>query len=112
MEVALAVGGIGLGIVLFIVASGHIDSLRITNFLGLPYESYGYPLPWLFQVGDISQPPTAIAFGLSVNGTVGWSAFYEDLAFWLVLPIAALELSGHVAVPYFMRMLKLRREKR
>lgn len=43
---------------------------------------------------------------------VNWVAFGEDLLFWFAVSIAAVEGVSHVAVPYVMRVLKLRREKR
>jgi hypothetical protein len=110
-EFALGIGGIGLGIVLFVVASGHVYAFGGPSFRFLPYESWGYPLPWLFQAGSLYRAPTVLAFGLSVDGGVAWSAFYEDLAFWLALPIAIIELSMH-GVPYVMRVLKVEPQSR
>lgn len=109
-ELALAIGGVGLGIGLFLVASGHVYSERFIGLLS--FETWGYPLPWLSLGGEVYVPPTSLGLGLSVDGWVTWSAFYMDLAFWAALPTAALELSSHFALPYVMQALRLRREKR
>jgi hypothetical protein len=102
-ELALAIGGVGLGTTLFIIASSHV------YFQEMSYMSWGYPLPWHFA-GDLIPPSSFPIPGLNL-GAVAWGAFYEDLLFWLALPVATIEISAH-SVPYIMRVLKLRREKR
>jgi hypothetical protein len=102
-EFALAIGGIGVGTVLFIIASSHV------YFNEAFYISWGYPWPWHFAGDTVMATP--FPFGFDV-GAVAWSAFYLDLAFWLALPIAAIQFSARIAVPYVIRFLKIRREKR
>jgi len=101
-ELALVIGGVGLGTTLFIIASGHV------YFQEVFYMSWGYPLPWHYA-GDLVIPNAFPIPGLNL-GYVIWSAFYEDLLFWLALPVATVEISAH-SVPYIMRVLKLRQEK-
>ena len=101
-ELAFAAVAVGIGVILFTIESGR------GGIQGFTLQSWGYPLPWHFRA-----EPDFIGFGPDVNTEwIVWGAFFEDLAFWLALPIAAMELSAHVAAPYVMRVLKLRREER
>jgi hypothetical protein len=110
-EFALAIGGVGLGIVLFMIASSHAYDQGAGWAIDFNV-SWGYPLAWHYinTFGAYLHPTTFPIPGLNL-GAVIWSAFYTDLLFWLALPIAATELSAHVAIPYLVRTLKLRREK-
>lgn len=101
-EFALGIGGVGLGLILFAAATNQFATFAFT------IQYWGYPLPWLyrFEPDFIGYPPYV------TTTSVAWGAFFEDLAFWLSIPIVAIELSAHVGVPYIMRVLKLRREKR
>ena len=102
-EFVLAIGAVGLGVILFAVASSHVYAR------GWLSESWGYPLPW-HEVGDLVIA-TPLPFGIQA-GEVVLLNLLADLAVSFAIPIATVELSAHVAIPYFERALKIRREKR
>jgi hypothetical protein len=103
-ELAMALGGVALGVALLLLTSSHLNYYHPT--MDGTIAGWGYPLTWHYiGLGTIFKGPTVL--GVYFVGEPNWLAFCEDLAFWLALAMTAMELSFRFAAPYLWRELKI-----
>jgi hypothetical protein len=94
--------GVSIGIALFLAAS-------LPSNPSAEAPGWGYPFVWHVMGTGLKVPGSFLGVYLGVVNSV---ALAIDLVFWMILSMAAVELSSHLAIPYVRRRLKIHRSKR
>ena len=91
-EAILAAIGLAGGAILLLI-SGSLG-----HAAGIGYRVWGWPLIWRYQADLV---------GTGIN----WTFFYEDLLFWVVAAVSAVEIGSHLVLP-LLRRLAMRYSRR